>query len=550
MQILASTTGPSGTTDIPGSRQGQTPEGDQPLSARVFQILCRWRYALAAVWVSVAFIAMMGHAHQKPFWSDEEIFRWIAMEPSVHAIYRDLLGAIDLDPPVAQVVTHFTIALLGSGQIAVRIPSIVGVCSALLCLFLALEIYVDSLFALIALVVPFASLLIDYGWEARPYGLMYGFLAFAVLSWCQLGKDRVRRGLWTAALAASLTLMLGCHFYSVFALPAFILAEFIRTRRQARISWATWLAILGASATELFYLPIMAAAHQYSDGYFGTPNRYSLANMFGEAFPTAGLLLFIFLVFAALLALGATLVQTPRLASNASANRQALDREFAALAIGLSLIPVLGWLAGLFFLKAFVTRYVLHGLIGLFLLLPLVASRLSKGNPILAFLLILTFACQGMHVVAAGISDLMKAPDPMRSAYPFVARPFDLTAIQSAVSRLHGDIVVSDSHVLIQLANYSPELKARCIYLADRGMEMEFTGKTTSTHEIDALSRVGWVRESPWSEYRQSGFLLLTTSQAGDDQSWVTTEVEQSQRRGPVVATAGKYVILQVNPLP
>ncbi len=178
---------------------------------------------------------MMGHAHQKPFWYDEVIFRWVAMEPSVHSIYRDLLGAIDLDPPLAQVVTHFTVMLLGSGQIATRIPAMIGVCSTLLCLFLTLEIYLDSLFALIALVFPVCSLLIEYGWEARPYGLMDGFLALTVLSWCYLGKDDSRRGLWTAVLAASLTLMLGCHFYAIFALPAFYVAEVDRSHRRGPV---------------------------------------------------------------------------------------------------------------------------------------------------------------------------------------------------------------------------------------------------------------------------------------------------------------------------
>ncbi len=551
MAVLASTSRSSQSSDVCNSllSHQKMRVGSHGFLPRLCGVLSRWRYGFAAVWLVLVFIAMMGRAHQKPFWSDEVVFRWIAMEPSVHAIYRDLLVPTDLDPPVAQVITHFTIMLFGSGEIAVRIPSMVGDCSALLFLFLALEMYVDSLFALIVLLFPLSSLLINYGWEARPYGLMYGFLGLAVLSWRHLGKENSRRGLWTALLAVSLSLMLGCHFYAVFALPAFCLAEFVRTRRRQQIQWATWLAILGASATELLYLPIMAAAREYSDGYFGRPDFYSLPNMFRQSFPDAGLSLFIFLALAGAVALVAVLFPAPFTTSGAPMIARSSNPEFVTLALVLSFIPVFGWLAGFLFLKAFVTRYVLHGLIGLFLLLPLLSSRLSKGNPVVALLLIATFGCQGLRVVGTGISDLLKAPNPMLSPHLSDASPFDLAAIQSAVSQLHGDIVVSDPQVLIEIANYSPELRNRCIYLADRENELKFNGKTTSAHMLTDLSRINWVREAPWSEYRNSGFLLLTLSNAADDYGWLTAEIDRSHRRGPLVGTAGKFIIVQVNPL-
>lgn len=551
MAVLASISGSSQSSETYSSSHLNQPRPDLAgaFLPRVCGVLSRWRYCFAAVWLSLLFIAMMGRAHQKPFWSDEVVFRWIAMEPSVRAIYRDLLVPTDIDPPVGQVVTHFSIMAFGSGQIAVRIPEMVGACSALLCLFLALEMYVDSLFALIALLFPLSSLLSTYGWEARPYGLMYGFLSLAVLSWCHLGKENSRRGLWTALLAVSLSLMLGCHFYSVFALPAFCLAEFVRTRRRQQIQWATWLAILGASATELLYLRIMAAAREYSDGYFGRPDFYSLPNMFRQSFPDAGLLLFIFLALAGAVALVGVLVPTPFRTSGVPMVARSTDPEFVTLALVLSLIPVFGWVAGIVFLKAFVTRYVLHGLIGLFLLLPLLSSRLSKGNPVVALLLILTFGCQGLRVVGTGISDLLKAPNPMLSPHASDASPFDLAAIQTAVSQLHSDVVVSDPQVLIEIANYSPELKSRCIYLADRENELKFNGKTTSSHMLPDLSRVNWVREASWSAYRNSGFLLLTVSNAADDYGWLTAEIDQSHRRGSLVATAGKFIVIQVNPL-
>lgn len=516
---------------------------------RIGGVPASWKYGFAAVWLLLVSIALMGRAHQKPFWSDEVVFRWIALEPSVHAIYHDLLVPTDLDPPVAQIATHFAMMVFGSGVIGARVPSMIGVCSALLCLFLVLEMYVDSLFACIGLLFPLSSLLITYGWEARPYGLMYGFLALAVLSWCRLGEENSHRRLWTFLLTVSLVLMLGCHFYSVFALPAFFVAEFVRMRRRAHIEWATWLVILGASATELFYLPIMAAARKYSDGYFEKPDLDSLPAMFVHAFPNAGTLLFVFLLLAGAVVLASVLASASSTSGVPIVTHRS-EPEFIALALMLTLVPVFGWLAGILFLKAFVTRYVLHGLIGLFLLLPFVSSRLSKGNPVVALLLIATFGFQGLLVVGRGISDLLKAPDPILAPRISDASLSDLTAIQSAVSQLHGDVVISDPRVLIEMANYSPELKSRCIYLADRDKELEINGKTTSAHMLSDLSRVHWVREAPWSAFRNSGFLLLTLNDAASDYGWLTTEMDRQHRRGPLVANAGKFVIVQVNPAP
>lgn len=550
MKVDVSTSGPleaSGIFDT--SLLGQErPVRTDAFWLRVCAIFSSWRYGFAAVWLVLVFVAMMGRAHQKPFWSDEVVFRWIAMEPSVHAIYRDLLVPTDIDPPVAQVVTHFAIMAFGSGQIAVRIPEMVGECSALLCLFLALEMYVGTLFAYIGLLFPLSTLLITYGWEARPYGLMYGFLGLAVLSWCHIEKEGARRGFWTALLATSLSLMLGCHFYAVFALPAFCLAQFLRSRRQKQIAWATWLAILGASATEFLYLPIMKAAREYSDGYFERPDLHSLPRMFAQSLPDAGLSLAIFLVLVGAVVLGGVLVPVRNMVSGSSVNNDFLDSEFVALAWGIALVPIIGWVAGILFLKAFVTRYVLYGLIGLFLLLPFFASRLSKGNPVVALLLIGTFGFQGLLVVGRGVSDLLKAPDPMLAPHVSDASLSDLAAIQSAVSTLDRDVVVSDPQVLIEAADYSPLLKSRCVYLADREKELRFNGKTTSSRMLPDLATLNWVRAMPWSVYRNGGFLLLTVPDAEDDYGWLTTEVEQSRRRGPLVAHAGKFVIVQVNP--
>lgn len=516
---------------------------DGSIPAKVSGLVARHRYGLVGAWLSVTLLAMIGYARQKPFWGDEVIYRWIVTEPSIKWIFRDLLLSLNNDPPVTHLITHGVTLIFGSGQIGLRLPEMLGVCMALLCLFLTLEIYVDSLFALAGMLFPFTSLLIFYGWEARPYGLMYGFLSLAVLAWCKLGAGTQHKRAWAAALAAALALMLGCHFYAVFALPAFYTAEMVRGRRLRKIAWATWLAIASASASELLYLPLILADRKYADGYFQKPELHSIPDMLTGAFPSAAALLFVFLVLAVPFAVSRRAATDPA----ATGERRAGDDEFAALALTLSLIPIIGWLAGIFVLKAFVTRYVLHGLMGLFLLLPLVASRFSRGNPKVALLLILTFAGWGLHVVGRGWLNLVEARDPMRSAHPSDPRPFDLASIQSVLGRGQEDVVVANMEIYLPLADYAPALKGRLIDAYDIKMAYEVTRSTTVDHWMEDASRIGWVRGVPWAEYRQRSFLLLTTAQREDDGSWLARELAETHRLGPVIATAGKYVIVQVN---
>lgn len=408
----------------------------------------------------------------------------------------------------------------------------------LLCLFLTLRIYIGPLYALLALVLPLCTKLADYGYEARPYGLMYGFFGLAVYCWAKVGEDSPYRYVWNIALGLSLSCALGCHFYSVFALPAFYLGEAVRISRRQRVSWATVGAITGAASTVLLYWPIVLAARQYSSSYFEKPTIWSVPGMLVNSLQLLVIPLFAFLAIVAVFSLFGV-----RFSPEPEPYRAVCFRELTALALGFLLVPVFGWAAGMIVLKAFTMRYVLHGLFGVFLLVPLFAARAFRLNRCMALALLLACGLLAGLFLGRGTSRLLRVPAPNE----------DFAQLAEVLPRLSGDIVVSDPHVLIPLLNESPALKAQCLYVWDGEKERTYSGQDVFSHFAGPAAGMGWFRAEPWSQFEKehSSFLLLTVPDGySDDIGWVRAYLHDTHRYGNVVAIAGRFLVIEATAKP
>lgn len=512
------------------------PSRFEKLLWRVALLLSEHSYAIVAVWLAAVAIAMAGFSRQKPLWADEVLFRWITTLPSVRQIWLALTLGLNTDPPVAHLLTHGLTGVLGSSVLVLRVASMAGICVMLLCLFLTLKRYIGPLYALVGVLLPFCTILVEYGYEARPYGLMYGCFGLAIYCWVKAGENSSRRVAWDVALGLSLAAALGCHFYAVFGLPAFYLGEAVRTHRRRRINWPTVVALVGGSATLLLYLPIIQNARQYSSAYFERPWLLSVPSMLVQSLDQLVIPLFAFLAFAALFAtLGVRFTREADLVESGE------FREVAALSLGFLLVPFLAWGAGLVVLKAFTTRYVLHGLFGVFLLLPLLAGRVFRFDRFLGLALLMACGLPALLFVGQGLNRLRKAPH----------RSEDFAQVEEILLKLNGDIAVSDPHLFFQLLNDSPALKTKCIYLWDRQNEVAYTRQDGFSHLAEPGTRMGFFRSEPWSSFpaREHAFLFLTVSDSqADGIGWLRAYLEAEQRYGGVVARAGPFVVVEAKP--
>ena len=507
------------------------------LSAR---LLSRYWFLVVAVWLCAVAVSFVGYSKQKPLWNDELLVRWVDTQSSVWDIWSDLKLGICADPPLAHLVTHGLVSVLGSGATTLRLPSMVGECVTLLFLFLTLRRQIGPLYALLGLALPFCTLLPYYGYEARPYGLMYGCFAVAVYCWAKVGDDRSNRISWNVALGIALTAALACHFYSVFALPAFYLGEWVRSRRRHRISSWTLAAILIATASFGLYWPLIAADHRYSNAFLKKPHLGSLLlvpEMVNESSHRLVIALFVFLALVAIFS-----VLSFRFTSEIESNDEGRFRELTALALGFLLLPLFAWCADVAVLHTFATRYVLHWLFGVFLALPLFAARVFKSDRSLGLALLVACGLPALAYVGQGAISNVRTPHYND----------DFVLLEEALPKLNGDIVVSDPLVFTQIVNYSPALKARCIHIWDRENEFKYTGQDEVSMGYPDLVRMGWFRGREWSDYPNRGgtFLFLTVPDSeSDGAGWLRAYIEDADRYGGVVMKVGRYVIVGVKPM-
>jgi hypothetical protein len=510
---------------------------------RIASFLSRWSYLVAFGWLGVVTLSLAGLARNSMLAGDDILFRWVVMLPSVRDIEQALKVGVIIDPPLGHFITHVLVSLFGAGPLVVRLSSICGIAAMLLSIFLILRRHIEPCYALLGLLLPFCTTLVSYGYYARPYALLWGFLGIAVYFWDRCAQEGAVRVWWNIGFGMALAAALGCHFYAVLAIPAFCLGEVMRIQRRRQICWPTLFAILVASATEFFYWPIIKDARKLSGHYFGRPQIGSIGAMLNSNLAHLAGPLFLFLLLAA-----AAVTLNVHVVREFKAPADSGFRELSALALGFLLIPVLGWIAGYIVLRAFVDRYVLHGMLGLFILIPLFAAHVLKQNRVAALALLLSCGIPAVHFVTHGFVTGLRPPDPLESSTYGGPRRVDLALLEAALPKLPGDIAVSDHTVYVALVNDSPALKAKCVLIFDRGVELEYTGQDTVSVWAKSAAQLGLVRAEAWRDFDADGkpFLFLTTPDgASDGYGWLRAMLEAENRYGRVVMKVGRYLVVE-----
>src|SRR3954468_16814941 len=117
-------------SDVALSDSQRTYDRSVPFSPRVSHI------AFAAVLV-IAVCLWLVWVPNKPLWTDEFLSLYTGAAPGVESVVRiQRVSPVSLDPPVYHLITHFFISLLGPTAFAVRLPSLLGLLTMLVCLFL------------------------------------------------------------------------------------------------------------------------------------------------------------------------------------------------------------------------------------------------------------------------------------------------------------------------------------------------------------------------------------------------------------------------------
>jgi len=420
--------------------------------AAIERFLIRHKVAVIVLLSLMYFVGTSFRANGKPFWCDEILTILEARQPSLSA---SMQAGRDWDwmPPLSFVPPYLVNRLAGTGRVVFRLPAMIGFWVFCLCLFGFAARRVNIFFALVALLLPFATIFEPYSFEARPYGMILGFFGIALFCWQTAAAGRKR-----AISIAGLTLGIACallnHYYAIMIYLPLAGAEIFRSLRQRKVDWPIWAAFIAAGLPMLGSL--LAAMHVMKNNTHPWVQAhardyllfYTSAFSYSLAFVVP-----VVVLCTAVLVLGADKEQ-------ASTRRPSIpDYELLSAALIL-LVPVGAiTLALVVPPHIFVDRYAIVAIGGFALLTSFLGAHFAGGRSAIGVVFLLGALLPFMF-------DLTKAR-PFKN--PLYQEPVLVRALQN------GPVIVNNEMRHWQFWYYAPEeLRPNLIYLLDEAAAMEY----------------------------------------------------------------------------
>ncbi|WP_158942194.1 glycosyltransferase family 39 protein [Granulicella sp. S190] len=401
--------------------------------------------SFALPWPAVAFLILTAvlsllWSHHKLMSQDE----FFVLQTDNAPTYAQLLHIqrtypISLDPLVYHTLVYLAIKAFGAGAFALRLPSLLGYLLMQLCLFYFVRRIANERAAIFALAFPALTATLFYAAEGRPYGLLLGLYALAMLSWQTATRRPSQRTASLIVLAAAIALTLNTHYFGILLLPPVCAAELFRTIQRRKLDLPVLAVIVAGMASIVCALPFQKAAGEFRRNYYNAGEvgyhaitqayrslfvDYTHASLTLQHFAAIGLVLFAaILLFGTILQLRSKDIQLP-------------EAELVLLIV-LAALPFFGFLLARFVTHTIEVRYVLGAIVALtallaIALLPLLRSR-STAAPILSALA-LAILCSGairIHAEQAKTSEVLAAlvlPPQVKAA--LLASPSGLLYIQ------------------------------------------------------------------------------------------------------------------------
>jgi uncharacterized membrane protein YdcZ (DUF606 family) len=208
---------------------------------------------LALILVTLVYLTICFLVAHRPLWHDELFTYYIAKSPM--AQFRDALH-LDLNPPLTYLAVRASLAVFGDSELATRVPCILAFLVGSLCLYRVVSKRLRPAYGLLAMLVFWSTPFFYFSTEARPYALVVGFFGVAMLAWQAAVQPR-RSALSVLVLGLAVTGMMLSHFFTVFYIAPFCLAEVVRWYRSRKFDLAIWVALLLPLTILLAYIPTL-----------------------------------------------------------------------------------------------------------------------------------------------------------------------------------------------------------------------------------------------------------------------------------------------------
>ncbi len=453
----------SGAAEGPRAPGSRYPESQRLASGALLLLLV---YVLARNLIGAAV---------KPLGFDDLCTLAVSSQPTLSALRGALAHAVDGNPPVFYLLERAAAASLHNKHIALRLPSIFAFPCSLLCIFLYVKRHSGALLGFLSAVLLLSSNLFHtFALEARPYALVFACISFALICY-----RRVPSPLLTALLAISLVFAQCLHYYAIFALIPFGIAETFFSFKTRRLRWGVWLALVSSPGPLIFFWPLLSGVKAYYGSHFWA--HYGLSSVpatYGSFFFVGGALGAAIAAVCVAGMLGLRVQTARRDHAVAPADD---DQAFqTVLLLSLLALPFLGFAVTRVMNTGMTDRYVLSALIAI----PLCISALLRHvKPhAVALFAILVFTAAVVHEYSFWSS--LRA-----QSFHFVSPAASLEEFVRSTGHENLPIAISDGLSYVPYAYYaSPELAQRLIFLSDPPNALIYTGTDNLDKNIEALA--------------------------------------------------------------
>ena len=312
-------------------------------------------------------------------WHDELFTYAISQAPTLRDLMMEI-RSIDLNPPLSYLLTRASFHLFGVGTLQCRLPEMLGFLLAVAAIFFFVRRRAGNSYGFLASSMLVASAAGTATVQSRPYGLMLGFTALALLAWqrsCDAEGEGHPSRLDDLLLGVALCLLLLSHVFGLLGWAAIAFAEGVAALRRRRVSPARTVALLAPLAVTLLYGPLLRDHGRAVFPPAFQPHLFVIFNYYVTMLGDASTALW--------LAVAALLLWGKREWFRGGATF-AFNLPEWVCAAALFALPAVLMLRLLLQHAAFFPRYGLLGCLGVALLFPAIFQWIAGGRPAAALL--------------------------------------------------------------------------------------------------------------------------------------------------------------------
>lgn len=229
-------------------------------------------YVFCVVLICVAYRSYVGSL-TKPFWYDEIFSIIVATQPSWHAMKEAMVG--DGNPPLYALLIRALMHLSRESRFLIRLPSLVGFVGALIGIFVFVRRECGAAYGLLAVAFVCSEPVWTYSYEARPYGLLLGFMMLGLVSWqsaTRAGDSTRPRRLGLCGMAVAIAGSILAHNIGVIEVGVPLLfGEAVRMWRTRRVDWPVLATGMAAIPALLVTIPMMRRTSELLFNYTRSP---------------------------------------------------------------------------------------------------------------------------------------------------------------------------------------------------------------------------------------------------------------------------------------